>query len=143
MKIYEKDFICKRCGAPFQKAAKKAYYCEDCRKKVRSEQVMRSRKKRFPETAIGVGSGGNQRGRNNHNFKDGLSHYKDNYNRLHPEDNCCAICGSTRCLVVHHVDMNRKNNHPDNLVKICRSCHAQVHRLAVNFGETPMVDREE
>lgn len=54
------------------------------------------------------------------------------------ERECCARCGTgdggKRGLVVHHIDgCNGKrgqplNNDPGNLVVLCRSCHAVVHR---------------
>lgn len=32
-------------------------------------------------------------------------------------------------LSIHHIDYNKKNNDPDNLISLCRSCHMQT-----NFG---------
>lgn len=46
----------------------------------------------------------------------------------------CVQCGRTQSLVVHHKDgtgrglRDGNNNHPDNLVTLCRSCHINVHR---------------
>ena len=31
----------------------------------------------------------------------------------------------------------------DNLIALCRRCHAQVHGLAAHLGVTPMVDKED
>jgi len=41
----------------------------------------------------------------------------------------CQICGKInkgkkRKLDTHHIDGNRKNNHPDNLITLCRFCHS-------------------
>ncbi len=45
---------------------------------------------------------------------------RDNYN--------CQICGSgKRPLDVHHIDSNKENNHSQNLVTLCRSCHTKFH----------------
>lgn len=46
----------------------------------------------------------------------------------------CTECGSTSSLVVHHKDGNGRgcdqpNNCLDNLVTLCRSCHAKAHRI--------------
>ena len=136
-----KEFTCRICGIHFKRRARKCYYCDNCGRKKRSLDVMIRRKKKHPEILIGVGSGGHQHGIDNHQYKDGLSHYKDNFRKWNPNIKSCEICGSTRNLVVHHIDGNRKHSTPDNLIMLCRSCHATVHRLAANFGEIPMVDR--
>ena len=82
-------------------------------------------------------------GAKNHNFKDGLSNYRVNFYRDNPQQRFCEICGGDQHLVIHHLDRNRKNNNPENLVMVCRSCHAKVHGLASNLGEIPMVERED
>ena len=134
MLIKEKSFQCLRCGGTFIAKARAAYYCPDCRNKHRSESVMKRRAAKDPTVKLGVGSGGNQWGEKNHQFKTGRSHYRNAFERDNPFQNFCEICGGSRHLVVHHIDGNRKNNAPENLVKICRSCHAQVHDLTRNFG---------
>ena len=30
-------------------------------------------------------------------------------------------------LGIHHIDCNKKNNIPDNLISLCKSCHAKAH----------------
>lgn len=40
----------------------------------------------------------------------------------------CEICGSEKNVDVHHKDSNPQNNNPDNLQRLCRSCHMKVHR---------------
>ena len=40
----------------------------------------------------------------------------------------CLICGKTGYTEVHHKDENPMNNSPDNLVRLCKSCHARQHR---------------
>lgn len=45
----------------------------------------------------------------------------------------CVMCKTKEHLVIHHRDgCNGKNgktlnNHPDNLVILCRSCHPKIH----------------
>lgn len=35
-------------------------------------------------------------------------------------------CGK-KATDIHHIDGNSKNNDPENLVKLCRSCHIKKH----------------
>ena len=141
MRIHEKIFICRECGAAFTKKARKAFYCETCGKKVRSRREMEKRAAADPHVALGVGSGGNQYGENNHQFKDGLSNYRGNFLRDNPQQRCCEICGDDRNIVIHHLDQNRRNNKPENLIMLCKSCHAKVHRNVRHLGVVPEIDR--
>lgn len=52
----------------------------------------------------------------------------------------CFICGKTELenkakLIVHHIDYNKQNNNPKNLVSLCRKCH-----LKTNYGRTNWID---
>lgn len=44
----------------------------------------------------------------------------------------CQECGFTQeqlgyKLSVHHIDFNKKNNNPNNLISLCRNCHLQTN----------------
>jgi predicted restriction endonuclease len=44
----------------------------------------------------------------------------------------CQVCGvpQTECknpLYVHHVDYDKKNSDPDNLISLCPSCHTRTN----------------
>jgi 5-methylcytosine-specific restriction endonuclease McrA len=45
----------------------------------------------------------------------------------------CTKCASKNSIIAHHIDESRKNglkyanNHLDNLITLCRRCHAEVH----------------
>lgn len=44
----------------------------------------------------------------------------------------CWICEKTELenkekLAVHHIDYDKKNNNPDNLLSLCRECHARTN----------------
>ena len=39
----------------------------------------------------------------------------------------CQICGEQEDLVVHHIDYDKKNSNPENLVTLCRSCHTKTN----------------
>lgn len=48
----------------------------------------------------------------------------------------CQLCGfneNVKLLDVHHIDCNKKNNHPENFIVLCPNCHAKVHRLGLNI----------
>jgi len=40
---------------------------------------------------------------------------------------CCSRCAKPDASDVHHKDGNHLNNSPDNLERICRSCHNLAH----------------
>ena len=40
----------------------------------------------------------------------------------------CSRCGKPKARDAHHKDGNHLNNTPENLERICRSCHNQEHR---------------
>lgn len=46
---------------------------------------------------------------------------------LSRDKNVCAICGSSLQMVVHHIDWNKENCIENNLISLCRVCHARVH----------------
>ena len=39
----------------------------------------------------------------------------------------CIICSESKIVTVHHLDENRKNNSPDNLVPLCPTHHQYWH----------------
>lgn len=65
-------------------------------------------------------SGYNQAGKNNNNYKNGISTYAQK------KKSACEKCGSKRKLMVHHKDGNRKNNKASNLQTLCWSCHEKL-----------------
>lgn len=89
---------------------------------------MEYRAKKDPSVKVGVGSGGNQKGKNNHMWKGGKAIYKKIYTEAYPE-RFCRICGcnNKELLVIHHLDRDRNNSNLDNLVELCKSCHKLIH----------------
>lgn len=56
----------------------------------------------------------------------------------------CQMCGVkesyniflyNRRLDIHHIDYNKKNNDPNNLLSLCRNCHLQT-----NFGRSDWIN---
>ena len=67
-------------------------------------------------------------GENNPNFKDGFDGDKA-YRKIcfkhHPKK--CCICGFDHIVEVHHMDCNRENNNPNNLIPLCPNHHRMFH----------------
>ena len=40
----------------------------------------------------------------------------------------CMKCWSIEYLQIHHKDKNWKNNKPENLIMLCKMCHAEAHK---------------
>lgn len=51
--------------------------------------------------------------------------YRKSYSNL-----ICANCGTTREIVIHHINENRKDNSISNLQALCRACHCRHHNPA-------------
>ena len=80
------------------------------------------------------------RGNKNPSWRGGISfepYGLDFNNRLREQirirdGHICQQCGFTQeqlgyKLHVHHIDFNKRNNIPDNLISLCRNCHAQTN----------------
>jgi len=88
------------------------YYCDDlCRTKWRSTCYS---------------------GEGNPNWRGGFSPYAPGFNNALREEikmrdnHACQLCGATEIeLAVHHVDYDKQNNSPENLISLCtNSCHS-------------------
>lgn len=44
-------------------------------------------------------------------------------------DGRCTHCGKEHELVVHHRDLDKKNNTSINLITLCRNCHKKLHHI--------------
>jgi len=40
----------------------------------------------------------------------------------------CLICNEDKAVDIHHIDHNRKNNLPENLIPLCPTHHRYMHR---------------
>ena len=47
--------------------------------------------------------------------------------RLKHQKPACESCGNEHRLGLHHLDEDRTNNSPDNLLTLCASCHTRWH----------------
>jgi hypothetical protein len=51
----------------------------------------------------------------------------------------CEKCGWHKypiALVIHHIDKNRRNNDPNNLMLLCPNCHWFIHQMSKDFSMT-------
>lgn len=46
----------------------------------------------------------------------------------------CCLCEATKFLCVHHKNENRKDNRLENLMIVCKSCHAKIHDIQRNIN---------
>ncbi len=94
--------------------------------------------KRHPESAIETFRT-TRRGSNNPAWRGGVKQVdypSDFTDRLRDEvkarhNNLCVLCEteSPLPLHVHHIDWNKLNSDPFNLVPLCHRCHGRVHRV--------------
>lgn len=52
--------------------------------------------------------------------------WEDIRREVRERDVVCAKCG-TAGYAIHHVDKNRLNDNPDNLIYLCIQCHFNKH----------------
>jgi len=101
--------------------------------KVRSKEA----KERYSKSKIGNTW---NKGKGNWNWQGGKSfeEYTINFNKelkelIRQRDNYqCQLCGMPECenikkLCVHHIDYDKKNCLPSNLISLCRSCHTKTN----------------
>lgn len=67
------------------------------------------------------------------------------YKEYYPDQDCCELCGAKQVshMQVHHIDGNTKNNNPLNLMKLCITCHDDIHysttmQKSIIIFETPV-----
>lgn len=70
------------------------------------------------------------------NAKDSVSTYKSKLNKFYSrlgKTRQCVCCTEQNVLDVHHIDEDRTNISLDNLVYLCPTHHAYLHRLNAEF----------
>lgn len=100
-----------------------------------------------------------RKGPKNHNWKGGVSfgEYSYEFNKALKEaikirDNYkCKICGihdkdTKQGLCIHHINYNKQNNQPENLISLCHKCHSKTnghrHRWVKYFSREFVVQKE-
>lgn len=72
--------------------------------------------------------------KNHPRWKGGISPYPSEFYRIREnirerDNHTCRLCGKkqgTRKLDVHHIDYDRKNSDPKNLITLCTSCNMKA-----------------
>lgn len=122
-----RHLVCTRCSIQFEHVGRgRCNYCPECRRVVSAERSHAHAVKVGRIKNPGVGSGGVQFGEQNTQWKDGRVAYR----RLARLAGCvCARCGKVdlpKLMCAHHVDRDRSNNAPSNLVLVCKACHQNL-----------------
>lgn len=58
---------------------------------------------------------------------------------LQHHDEKCVICGFDKIVAIHHIDENKQNNDPKNLIPLCPNHHEMVHSKW-RFEVQPLID---
>ena len=142
----KKTLICQVCGREFEFTGRTIQKrCPECKAEFRSLRTMERRKAANPCVKLGVGSGHNQTvgvGADAETRKTRRLRYRklveagnytatrDYRSKVITGHDKCEACGYNlfqEALVVHHKDMDRRNNDTANLAVLCANCHAVLH----------------
>lgn len=58
-------------------------------------------------------------------WKDNATSYRTIAEHNHKME--CAVCRFDKIVAIHHIDENKKNNDPTNLIPLCPNHHEMVH----------------
>ena len=54
--------------------------------------------------------------------------YKNVKVEVHERDgNVCQLCSSDKFMVTHHINYDKQNSHPMNLITLCNDCHKKTY----------------
>jgi len=122
--------VCEECGKPFKciRSAHRSFCSQSCGAKHTWQTV--------PEKLKAAQNAHRPCGAKHHAWRGGISFepYPVTWTRsfkkeIHKRDgHACALCGKTkepcsRKLSVHHIDYDKENLDPDNLILLCGRCH--------------------
>ena len=142
---------CDICGEIYTPTGPAAKYCVRCAA-VRKAAVLDRSSKKFQlrnGVRLGVGKGGNNaKGREDSQFKTGISFFIKTVKVIRDEIRYCERCGkdlkgaSAFQWATHHKDHDRTNNVRSNLELLCKRCHQLEHDCADNFSKVQRLDRK-
>jgi len=124
--------ICQVCGEEFTPPHRNRQYCDNCRLAALagSERLRQIRYRIKNAGRINAQS----RGRDPQykaNYDDEMRFNGNRKEVLARDNNQCQFPGCTKIkpLIVHHKNMDKIDNRPENLITLCRRHHMQLHGL--------------
>jgi len=135
---------CEECNHKFHsrekhwnwKGGKRHNYCIDCGKEI---NLYKNAKRCRSCASVGEKNGRWQGGKSFEEYS--LEWTKELKEQIRKRDNyTCQKCGKIqeqefrkegRKLSVHHIDYNKKNCSPENLITLCRRCHSKVNNARI------------
>lgn len=121
---------CRGCGKRLEHHAKGC--CFNCYRKIawkRSKIICKSCGRERPHKAFGLCNGCHMR---LHHYDKVKAYNIRKYHNLSLElfreiTKSCVVCGFSKMVDLHHLDGNRKNIEPKNLIGLCPNCHKMIH----------------
>lgn len=103
--------VCPECKPQYEQARAHAYHIEHYEK-----------------------TGYNQARENNNSWAGGIGVFTEMAFKDYGFEKVCMRCGSTKHILVHHKDRNRRNNTKENHEILCKSCHQKEHSVRDSEG---------
>jgi hypothetical protein len=144
---YQSERVCGECGQKYTATGRNQKLCPCCK-----AQDIYNRKlaQREYNLLFGVGSGGNQWGDKNCQWRGGHTvAWAETKAQKLASTKHCEECGKDLSSTIgtsnsngrnghwaiHHMDLNRANNSPENLKLLCKRCHQVImHNCKEHWG---------
>ena len=132
---HEHPKYCKRCGTKINQGST---YCRPCVTYINTPKNSIGDNPKWWENWRRIIKETRSRGENHYNWHGGASSYGQGFDTalrelVRQRDNHqCQLCPKSQVdngedLSVHHKDYDKHNNHPSNLVSLCRRCHTKTN----------------
>jgi predicted nucleic acid-binding Zn ribbon protein len=120
-------------------------YCKECGKEITNNNRWNKTKSFCSRRCSADWSSKNRSRENSPLWRGGSKNYREyprEFNlklrssiRIRDQYKCRFCATKSKSLDVHHIDGNKKNTDPNNLISVCRSCHRKVH-----CGKLPIIE---